>query len=126
MSMMSNSNKISRREFNSKLGKIGAGLIAASVLPSFGTLAQNNPHEGKFIDVHHHLGSDLMTDSANFTFDPIIKWMNKNSVSQTVLLSPIQYPETYYPTRAGNIIRNDELLEKFQETNGRLLPFCLV
>ena len=118
--------KITRREFNSRLAKIGAGLLAATVLPSFGTLAQNNLFEGKFIDVHHHLGSDLMTDAAHFTFDPIINWMDKNSVSQTVLLSPIQYPETYYPDRDGNVIRNDELLEKFQETNGRLLPFCIV
>jgi len=126
MNIKINSNKITRREFNSTLAKIGAGLLAATVLPSFDTVLQNNIPDRKFIDVHHHLGSDLMTDAKNFSFDPILKWMDKNSVSQTVLLSPIQYPETYYPNRNGNVIRNDELLERFQETNGRLLPFCLV
>ena len=118
--------KITRREFNLKLAKVGAGLVAATVLPSFSTVIKNNIPSKNFIDVHHHLGSDLMTDSANFSFDPVLNWMDKHGVSQTVLLSPIQYPETYYTGRSENVISNDELLEKFQETNGRLLPFCLV
>ena len=121
-----NSNKITRREFSLRLAKGGAGLVAATVLPSFSTVIKNNIPSKNFIDVHHHLGSDLMTNSANFSFDPVLNWMDKHGVSQTVLLSPIQYPETYYPGRNKNVISNDELLEKFQETNGRLLPFCLV
>lgn len=126
MNTKKRNNKISRREFNGKLAKIGAGLIASSVLPSFNTAIKSNFMKGKFIDVHHHLGSELMTDAAHFTFDPIFNWMDKYSVSQTVLLSPIQYPETYYQGRGGNVIKNDELLDKFKDTNKRLLPFCIV
>ena len=107
------------------LAKGGACLAASGVLSSYAGIAQNNYSRGKFIDAHHHLGSNLMIDRDHFSFDPIIKWMDKNSVSQTVLLSPIQYPEKFYVGRGGNVIRNEELLEKFEETNGRLIPFCM-
>jgi predicted TIM-barrel fold metal-dependent hydrolase len=117
---------ISRREFGSKLLKTGIGLAAASVLPSFKNFAEGEIIAEKFIDVHHHLGGDLMINEADFSFDPIIAWMDKNEVSQTILLSPIQHPETYYPSRTGNIICNDAILDRFAETNGRLLPFCVV
>ena len=117
---------ISRREFNSKLTKSGAGLAAAGIFSSFSNSRREDISNGKFIDVHHHLGGDLMTNHDHFTFDPIIKWMDKNRVSQTIVLSPIQYPEEFYPGRGGIMIRNDELLEKFEETKGRLVPFCLV
>ena len=124
MSIKKKRNSLTRREFNSKLTKAGAGLATASVFPSFNK--KGNSFEGNFIDMHHHLGADLTTASEHFTFDPIIKWMDQNKVSQSVILSPIQYPEKYYTRRGEGIIHNDELLERFQETNGRLLPFCLV
>ena len=123
---MNTKNKISRREFNSIITKISAGLLASTIFPSFKNISEDNLYKGKYIDFHHHLGADLMTSESNFSFDKIIRWMDKNKVSKTVLLSPIQHPETYFPSRTGNIISNDELLEKFAETNGRLLPFCVV
>lgn len=123
---MSTKNKFTRREFNSVFVKTGIGLTAVSVLPSFKNLVEEEILNEKFIDVHHHLGNELMTREANFSFDRIIDWMDKNKVSQTVLLSPIQHHETYYPGRTGNIIGNEALLDKFAETDGRLLTFCVV
>lgn len=118
--------KISRREFNSKLAKIGAGLLSASVIPSFINGKQVENFRGNYIDAHHHLDRDFLTSKDKFTLEPIINWMDKNSVSQTVVLALIQYPENHFPSQSENIISSDEIFEKFKATNGRVLPFCVV
>ncbi len=129
---LSRTDLISRRDFSSKLLKTGLGLAAAAVLPSFvyaGKKSLTDPGaypEGRYLDVHHHLGRDLLTSADRFTFDPILKWMDENDVSQTVILSPIQYPGTRYPVVETETINNEELLERFEDTNDRLLPFCVV
>lgn len=123
---MNTKSKISRREFNSSISKIGIGLLASTILPSFKNGTEREMDEGEFIDFHHHLGNDLMTNAASFSFDKITSWMDENSVSKTVLLSPVQYPEAYFSGRTGKIISNDEILDRFAETNGRLLPYCVI
>lgn len=56
----------------------------------------------------------------------MIDWMDRNSVSQTVVLALIQYPENHFPSQSENIFSSDEIFEKFEATNGRVLPFCVV
>jgi len=117
---------ITRREFTSRIGKMGLGLASAGILPSRGWMKRNVYPEGKFVDAHHHIGKDLLTGSSPFTFDPILKWMDAHQVSQTILLSAIEYPQTYYKGRGEPVIGQDELLDLFEATNGRLCPFCTV
>lgn len=119
-------NQISRREFNSRIGKMGLGLAAASIFPSRGRMSRNEYPEGRFVDAHHHIGNELWTSAIPFTFDPIINWMNAHNVSQTILLSAIEYPRSYYTGRGESNVKPDQLLELFEETSGRLLPFCTV
>ena len=119
-------NQISRREFTSRIGKMGLGLASASIFPSRGWKNRNEYPEGKFVDAHHHIGKDLLSGFSPFTLDPIIHWMNENSVSQTILLSAVEYPQSFYSGRGGATISHDEKLEKFEASNGRLLPFCTV
>ena len=90
-------NTISRREFNSKLAKIGVGLLAASVIPSDAIGKQNRSFKGTYIDAHHHLDREFLTSKDKFTLAPMIDWMDRNSVSQTVVLALIQYPEMNIP-----------------------------
>lgn len=118
--------QISRREFNSRLTKIGLGLAVAGSIPSCGLIRGQKYPQGKFVDAHHHFGRDLLTGPAPFTFDPIIQWMEMNSVSQTILLSAVEHPKSYFAGRGESNIEHDQLLDKFKETNGRLLPFCTV
>ena len=118
--------QITRREFNSSLAKIGLGLSSMSIFPSCGWISRNDYPEGKYVDVHHHIGKDLLTGPGPFTLDPLIKWMDQHSVSQTILLSAVEYPQTYYSGRGGTPLNHDEMLEKIQGTNGRLFPFCNV
>lgn len=118
--------KITRREFNSSLGKMGLGLASASMFPSRVWMARKEYPEGKFVDAHHHIGKDLWTSPEPFTFDPIISWMDVHSVSQTILLSAIEYPQSYYTGRGESNINHDQLLELFEEANGRVIPFCTV
>jgi predicted TIM-barrel fold metal-dependent hydrolase len=118
-------NNISRREFNSKLAKIGIGLLSASIIPSIVTGKQSRSFKGNFIDAHHHLGRDFLTSKDKFTLAPMIDWMDRNSVSQTVVHALIQYPEKYFPSQSENF-SSDEIFEKFAATNGRVLPFCVV
>jgi predicted TIM-barrel fold metal-dependent hydrolase len=119
-------NEITRREFNSRLAKIGAGLISASIAPSalFGKQARS--FKGKYIDAHHHLDRDFLTSKDKFTLAPMIDWMDRNSVSQAVVLALIQYPEKNFPAQSEIIFSSDEIFEKFAATNGRVLPFCVV
>jgi predicted TIM-barrel fold metal-dependent hydrolase len=117
---------ITRREFNSRLGKMGLGLASAGIFPSAGWVKGIEYPEGKFVDVHHHIGKDLWTSTGPFTFDPIINWMNAHSVSQTILLSAFEYPQSYYTGRGESNVRHDQLLEMFEDTDGRLFPFCTV
>jgi len=119
-------NTISRREFNSKLAKIGVGLLASSVIPSLAIGKQNRNFKGNYIDAHHHLDREFLTSKDKFTLAPIIDWMDRNSVSQTVILALIQYPENNFPSQSENIFSSDEIFEKFEATNGRVLPFCVV
>ena len=117
---------ISRREFNSKMAKIGVGLLAASVIPTLAIGKQNKSFKGNYVDAHHHLDRDFLTSKENFTLAPMIDWMDRNSVSQTVVLALIQYPENHFPSQSENIVSSDEIFEKFEATNGRILPFCVV
>jgi predicted TIM-barrel fold metal-dependent hydrolase len=122
---MNNSN-ISRREFNSRLAKIGAGVLSASVAPSLLSGKENRSFKGNYIDAHHHLDRDFLTSREKFTLAPMIDWMDRNSVSQTVVLALIQYPENHLPGQSDSIFSSDEIFEKFAATNGRILPFCVV
>lgn len=117
---------ISRRDFNKRLAGLGIGLASASLFPSFIKGMGDAYPAGKYLDVHHHLGKDLLTEEGVFTLAPLIRWMDQFEVSQTVILSPIQYPRDYYSYREGYSLSNEELLDIFAETNGRLLPFCNV
>jgi predicted TIM-barrel fold metal-dependent hydrolase len=121
-----NMDQISRREFNSRLAKIGLGMAAAGIFPSCQGLKQKKYPEGKFLDAHHHIGQDLLTRTAPFTLDPIIHWMDQHSVSQTILLSAVEYPQSYYIGRGEPVFSHEKLLDKVQETDGRILPFCTV
>jgi predicted TIM-barrel fold metal-dependent hydrolase len=118
-------NNISRREFNSKLAIIGTGLLSASIIPSIVSGKQSRSFKGNFIDAHHHLRRDFLTSKDKFTLAPMIDWMDRNSVSQTVVHALIQYPEKYFPSQSENF-SSDEIFEKFAATNGRVLPFCVV
>lgn len=118
--------KISRREFNTKLTAGGTGLIATGIFSSFAQNAKAGVSQQKFIDVHHHLGSGFIADSDHFSFEPMIKWMDDHSVTQTIMLSPILYPDNFFPGREDAVIQNDALLDKFEETDGRIVPFCVV
>ncbi len=73
--------------------------------------------------MHHHLGKDVSLNPDEFNLDPLIQWMDKFDVSQTVILSAIRYPNDFYSAYRTDIISSDVILEKFAETNGRLLPF---
>jgi len=119
-------NQISRREFSSSITKIGLGLASASIFPSCQLIKRNEYPEGKYVDVHHHIGQDLLTGPGPFTLNPIIQWMDEHSVSQTILLSAVEYPQSFYSGRGGSAINHDEILDKFEASNGRLLPFCNV
>jgi len=119
-------NKISRREFNSKLAKIGIGLLAANIIPSIVTGKQSKSFKGNFIDAHHHLGRDFLTSKDKFTLAPMIDWMDRNSVSQTIVHALIQYPEQKISSQSENIFSSDEIFERFAATNGRVLPTCVV
>ena len=119
-------NHISRRDFNSKLAKIGIGLLSASMFPSIVTGKQNRSFKGNFIDAHHHLDRDFLTSKDKFTLAPMIDWMDRNSVSQTVVLALVQYPENQPTGQSESIFSSDEIFEKFKATNGRVLPFCVV
>jgi len=119
-------NNISRRQFNSRLAKIGLGVASAGILPSIGFAKAKEYPEGIFFDAHHHLGREMPADPALLSFDPILKWMDKYSVSQTVILSAILYPQEYYFVNRTVSITNDLLLERFGQTEERLLPFCNV
>ena len=119
-------NKITRREFNSRLGKMGLGLASVGVLPSPGWMNRKEYPAGKFVDAHHHIGKELLTGSSPFTFDPILNWMDAHSVSQTILLSAVEHPQSYYRGRGEPVIGHDELLDLFEATEGRLVPFCTV
>jgi uncharacterized protein len=116
---------LTRREFNSKIALGGVGLATASVFSSCCQNAESELAQGDFIDIHHHLGSQL-TSADQFTLEPMLEWINNHSVSKMALLSPILYPDGFYSKRNENIISNDELLEKITETKGRVLPFCVV
>lgn len=116
---------ISRRAFNTKLTRGSLGLAALGVFSSSGKTEQPGLPEGKFIDIHHHLGNDFIKDTGQITLDPILKWMDNHDVSRTVLLSII-YRSDSFPWKNGNALSNDELLEKIAETKGRILPFCVV
>ncbi len=124
--MSTKSNLISRREFNRRMAGLGIGLASATVFPSFSHGITESYPAGKYLDVHHHLGKEFQADPDNFSMDSIIQWMDLHSVSQTVILSAILYPFDYYSAYGRGIPDPDSLLEKFQETNGRLLPFCVV
>ncbi len=118
--------QVTRREFNSRLAKIGLGLASASSFPSCQISNRNEYPEGKYVDAHHHIGKELWTSATPFTFDPIINWMNTHNVSQTILPSALEYPRSYYTGRGESNVKHDQLLELFEETNGRLFPFCTV
>jgi len=126
MNIIRNNNGISRRQFNSRLIKIGLGLASAGILPSPLSAKPKKYPEGVFFDAHHHLGRGLPADPAILSFDPVLKWMDKHSVSQTVLLSSIRHPQEYYSVNRTVQIANEVLLERFGQTEGRLLPFCNV
>jgi len=111
-------NNISRRQFNSRLAKIGLGVASAGILPSIGFAKAKEYPEGIFFDAHHHLGREMPADPALLSFDPILKWMDKYSVSQTVILSAILYPQEYYFVNRTVSITNDLLLERFGQTEG--------
>ncbi|MFT7031810.1 MAG: hypothetical protein ACJA2S_000306 [Cyclobacteriaceae bacterium] len=83
--------KLTRRAFNTKLTKGGLGLAAVGIFTSCGQTEEPVTLEGKFIDIHHPLGNDTLNGQP--TLESILDWMNDNSVSQTVLLSPILYPK---------------------------------
>ena len=119
-------NKISRRAFSARLGKVGLGLASVGVFPSGGWITGDKYPDGKFVDAHHHIGKELLTGSSPFTFDPIIHWMDEHSVSQTILLSAIEYPQSHYAGRGEPVIGHDKLLDLFEATNGRLIPFGTV
>lgn len=121
-----NSNNITRREFNSKLTKIGIGLLSTSIIPSSIFGKANTDFEGNFIDIHHHLDRSFFADKDKFTLAPILDWMNRNSVAQTVIQGLIQLPEKYYPGPIGSGISSDSIFEKFEATNGRIKTFCVV
>jgi hypothetical protein len=82
--------KISRREFDSKLAKIGVGLLAASIVPCLVIGKQIRNFKGNYIDAQHHLGRDFLTSKDKFTLAPMIDWMDRNRVSQTVVIELIQ------------------------------------
>ena len=86
-------NQITRREFNSKLARIGTGFLSTSVTPSLLFGKQNKIYKGNYIDAHHHLDREFLTSRAKFTLAPMIEWMDRNNVSQTVVLALLQYPE---------------------------------
>jgi predicted TIM-barrel fold metal-dependent hydrolase len=117
--------KISRREFNSKLTKSSLGLATIGVFSSCGQTEKSAPVAGKFIDIHHHLGNNFITDTGQITLEPILNWMDDHDVSRMALLS-ILYRSDLFPWKNGNAISNDELLEKIAETKGRILPFCVL
>lgn len=47
MSIKRKTSKISRREFNSRLTKIGLGIASGGIFPSFGNITRNEYPEGK-------------------------------------------------------------------------------
>ena len=75
---------------------MGIALASPGIIPSFGFPQRNDLPEGKFVDVHHHLGKDLLASADDFSFDPIIDWMDRHSGSQAFLLSAVEYPRSYY------------------------------
>jgi hypothetical protein len=111
---------ISRREFSSRLTTLGMGLASAGVFPSFSLLRGNTFPEGKFVDVHHHIGEDLLNGPVQFAFDPVLRWMDEHGVSQTVLLSAVEYPQSYYTGRGGTVRKQDKILEQIEATKGCL------
>ena len=117
--------KISRREFNSKLTRSSLGLATVGVFSSCGQNEESVSSAGKFIDIHHHLGNDFIKDTGQITLDPILKWMDDHDVSRMVLLS-ILYRSDSFPWKNGTAMSNDELLEKIEDTKGRILPFCVL
>jgi len=122
--MNTGNNKISRREFNKRMAGLGVGLASAGLFPSFAKSLPGSYPPGKYLDVHHHLGKEVSADPAGFTFDPLLKWMDQFDVSQTVILSAIRHPNKYYTKYRNDILNTDSLLDKFAETEGRILPFA--
>jgi predicted TIM-barrel fold metal-dependent hydrolase len=117
---------ITRREFNSQLAKIGIGLLSASVIPTSIFSKTNTDFKGNYIDIHHHLDRNFLSGKDNFSLIPILDWMDRNSVSQTVIQGLIQLPEKYYPGSNGIDISSKDIFEKFEATNGRIKTFCVV
>ena len=119
-------NKISRREFNCRIATIGVGLLSASAVPSLVIGKHNGSFKGNYIDAHHHLDREFLTSKDKFTLEPMIDWMDRNNVSQTIVQALIQYPENHFTSQSEGVFSSDEIFEQFEATNGRVLPFCVV
>jgi len=118
-------NNITRREFSSKLAKIGAGLVASRIVPARADGKDQSSFQGKYVDAHHHLDREFLTSKEKFTLAPMLDWMDRNSVSQTVVLA-LENPESPPSGPSKVLFSSDEVFEKFKATNGRVLPFCVV
>ena len=111
---------ISRRQFHlGSLVGMAAGLACGSWSPSFAGEKPKKAPEGKYVDVHTHLGQTWNTTQP-LTAEELLHWMDAHSVAQAVVL-PLSSPES-----SSYLITTDFVLAQTAPYRDRLIPFCSI
>lgn len=107
----------SRRSF--VRGAAASVAIAASVARhSFADEPRAKPN-GKFIDIHTHIGQ-TWTHTKPLSAKALLEWMDKRNIGQAVVL-PVVSPES-----SSYLLTTDVVLDETKPHRDRLIPFCCI
>jgi len=103
-----------RREFLKKSFAIGA---AGLLMSNRAHAEKGNFPPGEYFDIHTHI-TQAWGLKARLGADDLLRWMDKNSVAQAVVM-PLVSPESWYEP-----ISTAHVLEETAQHRDRLIPFC--
>ncbi len=102
-----------------------AGLLAAGAFggalrsASRAAAAHADPPEGRYVDVHTHLGQTWNNRPA-LTAEALLRWMDAHRIAQAIVLPLISPESSSYP------LTSDFVLSETAAHCERLIPFCSV
>ena len=118
----SGQSRMTRRKF---LGGIAAGVAASWAGPWGRALAsaEEKPRkafpEGRFVDVHTHIGR-TWNHTEELTTSKLLEWMDSSGISQAFVL-PLASPES-----SSFLLTTEFILAETKPHRDRLIPFCSI
>jgi predicted TIM-barrel fold metal-dependent hydrolase len=118
---MNTHHKPTRRGFNKLVATSAAlgFLEGAQVVAGRGYAQERKYPEGRYVDVHTHLGQTWNSRPA-LTAEALLRWMDAAGIAQAVVLPLVNPEASSYP------LTTDFVLAETRPHRDRLIPFCSV